>query len=109
MTQFSGKAGPPWIRKLPKPQRCSKRFSPRNPRKEHLGLSDSYIIQVRRFLLKALRDLEAGKPPPGLVYDSGKADFSRIRRDVAYLSSNVSWRTFSKIKVVKREKPERYP
>lgn len=61
--------------------------------KEHLGVSDSYIIQVRRFLLKALRDLQAGKPPPGLVYDSSQADFSRIRCDVAYLSSDVSWRT----------------
>ena len=61
--------------------------------KEHLGVSDSYVIQVRRFLLKALRDLEAGKPLPGLVYDSGKADFSSIRCDVAYLPTNVSWRT----------------
>ena len=61
--------------------------------KEHLGVSDSYVIQVRRFLLKTLSDLQAGKQPPGLVYDSGKADFSRIRCDVAYLSSNVSWRT----------------
>jgi len=61
--------------------------------KEHLGVSDSYVIQVRRFLLKALRDLEAGKQAPGLVYDSDQADFSRIRCDVAYLSSNVSWRT----------------
>ena len=61
--------------------------------KKHLGVSDSYVIQVRRFLLKALNDLEAGKPLPGLVYDSSKADFSRIRCNVAYLSSNVSWRT----------------
>ena len=61
--------------------------------KEHLGVSDSYIIQVRRFLLKALRDLQVGKPPPGLVYDSGHADFSRSRCDVAYLPANVSWRT----------------
>ena len=61
--------------------------------KEHLGVSDSYVIQVRRFLLKAVRDLQAGKQPPGLVYDSGKADFSRIRCDVAYLPSGVSWRT----------------
>jgi hypothetical protein len=44
--------------------------------KEHLGASDSYVIQVRRFLLKALRDLQAGKQPPGLVYGSAKADFS---------------------------------
>jgi hypothetical protein len=61
--------------------------------KEHLGVSDSYVIQVRRFLLKALRDLEAGKPPPGLAYDADQADVSHIRCDVAYLSSNVSWRT----------------
>jgi hypothetical protein len=56
-------------------------------------VSDSYVIQVRRFLLKAVRDLQAGKRSPGLVYDSGKADFSRIRCDVAYLPSSVSWRT----------------
>jgi hypothetical protein len=72
--------------------------------KEHLGASDSYVIQVRRFLLKALRDSEAAKPLPGLVYDSGKADFSRIRCDVAYLSSNVSWRTLFQNKSRQTEK-----
>ena len=61
--------------------------------KEHLGASDSYGIQVRRFLLKAVKDLQAGKPPPGLVYDAARADFARIRCDVAYLSDGVSWRT----------------
>jgi phenylpropionate dioxygenase-like ring-hydroxylating dioxygenase large terminal subunit len=61
--------------------------------KEHLGVSDSYVIQVRRFLLKSVRDLQAGKTPPGLVYDSDKADFDRIRCDVAYLPDDVSWRT----------------
>ena len=61
--------------------------------KEHLGVSDSYIIQVRRFLLKALKDLQAGREPPGLVYDTSHADFSHIRCDIAHLPSNVSWRT----------------
>jgi phthalate 4,5-dioxygenase oxygenase subunit len=61
--------------------------------KEHLGVSDSYIIQVRRFLLKALKDLQAGREPPGLVYDPSHADFSHIRCDVVHLPSNVSWRT----------------
>jgi phthalate 4,5-dioxygenase len=61
--------------------------------KEHLGVSDSYIIQVRRFLLKALKDLQAGREPPCLVYDPSHADFSHIRCDVAHLPSNVSWRT----------------
>jgi hypothetical protein len=62
--------------------------------KEHLGASDSYVIQVRRFLLKAVKDLQAGKQPPGLVYDAAQADFARVRCDVAYLPQNVSWRTF---------------
>src|ERR1043166_6110409 len=53
--------------------------------KERLGVSDSYIIQVRRFLLKALQDVEAGKAPPGVIYDAAKADFSGIRCDVAHL------------------------
>ena len=61
--------------------------------REHLGVSDSYVIQIRRFLLKALKDFEDGKNPPGLFYDPAKADFSHIHCDVAYLPSNVSWRT----------------
>jgi hypothetical protein len=56
-------------------------------------VSDSYIIQVRRFLLKAVKDVAAGKPPPGVVYDPSQADFSRIRCDVAHLPASVSWRT----------------
>jgi hypothetical protein len=61
--------------------------------KEHLGVSDSYVIQIRRFLLKAVRDVQAGKAPPGLIYDPAQADLSRIRCDVAYLPDGVSWRT----------------
>ena len=61
--------------------------------KEHLGASDSYVIQVRRFLLKAVKDSQAGKAPPGLIYDPVRADFARIRCDVAYLPAGVSWRT----------------
>jgi hypothetical protein len=44
-------------------------------------------------LLKAVIDLQTGKAPPGLVYDPSRADFARIRCDVAYLSDGVSWRT----------------
>jgi hypothetical protein len=72
--------------------------------KEHLGVSDSYVIQVRRFLLKAVRDLQAGREPPGLVYDATQADFSRIRCDVAYLPSGVSWRTLFEEKSAQPEK-----
>jgi phthalate 4,5-dioxygenase oxygenase subunit len=61
--------------------------------KERLGASDSYVIQVRRFLLKAVRDVEAGKAPPGAIYDDDNTDLSGIRCDVAHLPVNVSWRT----------------
>jgi phthalate 4,5-dioxygenase len=61
--------------------------------KEHVGVSDSYVIQVRRFLLKAVKDVEGGKAPPGVVYDAAKADFSAIRCDVAHLPLTTSWRT----------------
>jgi hypothetical protein len=33
---------------------------------EHLGKSDTTIIQIRRLLLRALKDFEAGGTPPGL-------------------------------------------
>jgi phenylpropionate dioxygenase-like ring-hydroxylating dioxygenase large terminal subunit len=59
---------------------------------EHLGVSDSYVIQVRRFLLKAVRDLQDGKAPPGLVFDPAQADFAQVRCDVAYLPDGAPWR-----------------
>ncbi len=34
--------------------------------KEHLGVSDSAIIQIRKILLQSVKDLAAGKEPPGL-------------------------------------------
>ncbi len=33
---------------------------------EHLGVSDTAIIQIRKLLLQSLRDFVAGKTPPGL-------------------------------------------
>ena len=59
---------------------------------EHLGVSDSYVIQVRRFLLKAVKDVQAGKAPPCVVYDQAQADFARVRCDVAYLPQGEPWR-----------------
>ena len=35
--------------------------------KEHLGVSDAYVIAVRRFLLKAARSLQEGEEPPGNI------------------------------------------
>jgi hypothetical protein len=53
----------------------------------------SRLRHVRRFFLKAVKDLQAGKPPPGPVYDPARPDGGRIRCDVAYLLAAFSWRT----------------
>lgn len=37
--------------------------------KEHLGLSDTYVIAVRRFLLNAIRSFLDGGDPPGINVD----------------------------------------
>ena len=34
--------------------------------KEHLGVSDTAIIQIRKILLQSLKDFATGKEPPGL-------------------------------------------
>jgi hypothetical protein len=44
--------------------------------KEHLGASDTYVIALRRFLVKAVKDLMKGVEPPGLVFDPANNDFS---------------------------------
>ena len=44
--------------------------------REHLGASDAYVIALRKFLLKAVRDFEKGMDPPGLVWEPAKNDFS---------------------------------
>jgi hypothetical protein len=33
---------------------------------EHLGVSDTAIIQLRRLLLRALKDMDEGRAPPGM-------------------------------------------
>jgi phthalate 4,5-dioxygenase oxygenase subunit len=35
---------------------------------EHLGLSDTHIIEMRRFYLNAIKDVQAGKDPPGIFF-----------------------------------------
>jgi len=64
--------------------------------KEHLGVSDSYLIAVRRFLLRAVMDHEAGKEPPGLIYDEAQNDFSHLRCEIFQPPSDVSWKTLLK-------------
>jgi nitrite reductase/ring-hydroxylating ferredoxin subunit len=45
---------------------------------EHLGVSDTAIIQIRKLLLQSLKDFRAGKTPPGLDPASYRARSTRF-------------------------------
>ena len=60
---------------------------------EHLGISDSYVIQVRKFLLEAVRAFQAGEDPPGLAYETTENFFPHLRSEIALLPPDVSWKT----------------
>ena len=46
---------------------------------EHLGISDTAIVKIRRLLLQALKDHAAGKPLPGLDPKSYRVRSARYR------------------------------
>ena len=46
---------------------------------EHLGVSDTAIIKIRRLLLKAVKDIEQGATPPGLNAASYRVRSARFR------------------------------
>ena len=60
--------------------------------KEHLGVSDSYVIALRRFLLKAVQDFAMGIEPPGLVIDPAMNDLSAVNCTSVTMPLNVSWK-----------------
>jgi len=60
--------------------------------KEHLGVSDKAVIAVRKFLLTAVNELQAGKEPPHLVRDAERNWFPHVDCFAYLLPGNVSWR-----------------
>jgi phenylpropionate dioxygenase-like ring-hydroxylating dioxygenase large terminal subunit len=46
---------------------------------EHLGVSDTAIIKLRRLFLQALKDVDAGRPPPGLDAASYRVRAARFK------------------------------
>jgi nitrite reductase/ring-hydroxylating ferredoxin subunit len=57
---------------------------------EHLGRTDAAVIKMRRILIKAARDLEAGIEPPAL---DASLPFDRIRSAEKVLAPGEDWRT----------------
>ena len=60
--------------------------------REHLGASDAYVIAVRKYLIKAVRDLEQGIDPPGLVWEESKNNFSGVDCIDATIPEDISWK-----------------
>ncbi|HEX2229778.1 MAG TPA: Rieske 2Fe-2S domain-containing protein [Candidatus Binatia bacterium] len=60
--------------------------------KEHLGVSDKAVIAVRKFLLTTVKELQAGKEPPHIVYDAAQNWFPHVDCFAYLLPRNVNWR-----------------
>ena len=54
--------------------------------KEHLGSADTAIIQMRRLLLQAVRDVEEGRDPAG-----SQGQGSGVRPAQMYLPEDANW------------------
>jgi phenylpropionate dioxygenase-like ring-hydroxylating dioxygenase large terminal subunit len=71
---------------------------------EHLGVSDMTVIAVRRFLLRCVRNLQAGKEPPHVIRTADANDM----RHVACIASKISSVLDPKQYVVEQLKKEKY-
>lgn len=58
---------------------------------EHLGVGDTQVAAVRQFLLRALRELEAGEDPPGVAFDEPDHTFDDLFIVDAVLAPDVPW------------------
>jgi hypothetical protein len=58
---------------------------------EHLGATDAFIISVRRFLIRAVQELQAGKEAPGLVTDPDKNNLPEINSYERTVPADAAW------------------
>jgi phenylpropionate dioxygenase-like ring-hydroxylating dioxygenase large terminal subunit len=59
---------------------------------EHLGATDTYVIALRMFLLKAAKDFQRGAEPPGVIYDAARNDYSTATCTWVTVPPNGNWR-----------------
>jgi len=72
--------------------------------KEHLGASDITVIAVRKFLLRCVRALQAGKEPPHVIRTPEQNDL----RHLACIAAKISATRDPKQYVVEQLKKEKY-
>jgi len=71
---------------------------------EHLGISDMTVIAVRRFLLRAIRAVEAGQEPPHVIRTEAQNDLRRL----ACIATRIPVRVDPKLYVTEQLKKENY-
>ena len=62
---------------------------------EHLGLGDSQIVSVRRFLLDAIHEVQEDRDPPGVAFDPRENDFSDLIMVSAEVPAGVDWKAYA--------------
>ncbi|MPZ12866.1 MAG: Rieske 2Fe-2S domain-containing protein [Chloroflexi bacterium] len=60
---------------------------------EHLGFGDRAIVAARTMLIRAIKELEEGVDPPGVVRDPAHNRFPLVVRGDT-ISASVDWRTY---------------
>jgi len=60
--------------------------------REHLGVSDKAVIAVRKFLINAVKEFQAGKEPPHIVRDPARNHFPHIDTFAQTIPSGIHWR-----------------
>ena len=58
---------------------------------EHLGVTDAFIIAVRRFLIRAARDLQAGKDAPGIITAANQNELPEINSYERTVPLDAAW------------------
>jgi phthalate 4,5-dioxygenase len=61
--------------------------------REHLAVSDRPIIEARKMMLAAIKDVQEGRDPPGVVRDPVQNRFPRIATTYGIIPSDVDWKT----------------
>lgn len=59
---------------------------------EHLGVSDKAVIAVRKYLIDAVNQLQAGKEPPHIVRDPAQNGFPNIDTFAQTIPAAIPWR-----------------
>jgi nitrite reductase/ring-hydroxylating ferredoxin subunit len=63
---------------------------------EHLGATDKAVIATRRLLLRAIREVQAGREPPHVVRDPAANRFPHLVATDFDLPASADWRTYWK-------------